>query len=126
MSLVINLSGQDIQETLESGANYYNQGNYKAAYAEFASVLEVTNDQYFAWAGAGLCELYSGNFEVAQTKLVNSYWIENGDPIALHGLAFIEIIKNKNQTKANEMMLMAVRLWLSNDDFTNFKDAAQK
>jgi CHAT domain-containing protein/Flp pilus assembly protein TadD len=126
ISIAFNLSGQDLQKTLENGANYYNEGNYKAAYAEFNSVLEITNDQYFAWAGAGLCELYSGNFNSAQTKLVNSYWIENGDPIALHGLAFIEIIKNENQEKANEMMLMAVRLWMSNDDFTNFKDDCEK
>ena len=120
------LSAQDANEALTRGTNFYNAGNYTSASAEFNSVLELYNDQYFAWAGAGFCDLLTGKLESAEAKFYNSYWLENGDPIAIQGLAFIELFKNENLAKAKENLRMAVRLWLNGENFTNFKDDCVK
>jgi CHAT domain-containing protein/tetratricopeptide (TPR) repeat protein len=113
---------QEYQAHIDAGVKAYVSEDYVEAENHFQKVIDLTNDQYFAWAGRGFSRLMQGNAASSQNDFVNAYWIENGEAVSLHGLAFSTLVLRKDQRKAEELMRLAVRLWKAESDLNDFVD----
>ncbi len=126
LSLLVILLGtqlfaQDFSAILKNGQDLYQTGEYGKALNIYNNVLAQTNEQYLAWQGAARCELMLKDFTSAKTHFTNAYWLENGEPKSLQGLAFLELLENDNLQNAKAYVKMAVGVWSSSDELTAFK-----